>query len=264
MREKPVVVSMGEVAASGGYYVAAAADVIFAEVATLTGSIGVVGGKINLEGLYRRLGVAKEVVERGARAGLYSEARGFSHDERAAVERAMEAIYATFLARVARGRALSPEDVQRVAEGRIWSGRRALLGAGWGGIGQQDLPPSVHAIDYAPYGWLFPRMRAIVHHGGSGTTAQGLRAGVPAVIVPFLFDQFYWGRRLYALGVGPPPIPFKKLSAERLAVAISTAISHASMRQRSADLAAKVRAEDGIGQATEIIEQHIRQAADHS
>jgi protease-4 len=125
-RDKPVVVSMGEVAASGGYYVAAGADAIFAEAATLTGSIGVVGGKINLEGLYRRLGVAKEVVERGARAGLYSEARGFSHDERAAVERAMEAIYATFLARVAQGRELSLEDVQGVAQGRIWSGRRAL------------------------------------------------------------------------------------------------------------------------------------------
>ena len=125
-RDKPLVVSMAEVVASGGYYVAVAADAIFAEAATLTGSIGVVGGKINLEGLYRRLGVAKEVVERGARAGLYSEARGFSQDERSAVERAMEAIYAIFLERVAQGRELSLEDVERVAQGRIWSGRRAL------------------------------------------------------------------------------------------------------------------------------------------
>lgn len=125
-REKPVVVSMGEVAASGGYYIAAAADAIFAEAATLTGSIGVVGGKVNLERLYRRLGIAKEVVERGARAGLHSEARGFSPDERAAVEQAMEAIYGIFLQRVARGRELSVEQVKEVAEGRIWSGRSAL------------------------------------------------------------------------------------------------------------------------------------------
>jgi len=125
-REKPVVVSMGEVAASGGYYIAAAADAIFAEASTITGSIGVVGGKINLARLYQRLGIAKEAVERGARAGLYSETRGFSPDERIAVEQSMEAIYGTFLQRVARGRQLSLEDVEEVAQGRIWSGREAL------------------------------------------------------------------------------------------------------------------------------------------
>jgi protease-4 len=125
-REKPVVVSMGEVAASGGYYIAAAADAIFAEATTVTGSIGVVGGKINLARLYRRLGIAKEAVERGARAGLHSEARGFSPDERVAVEQAMASIYGIFLQRVARGRELSLEEVEEVAQGRIWSGRGAL------------------------------------------------------------------------------------------------------------------------------------------
>ena len=99
--EKPVVVSMGDVVASGGYYVAAAADAILAEPSTVTGSIGVVGGKVNLAGLYQRLGVAKDAVERGARAGLLSETRPFTPDERSAVQDEMRAVYELFLERVA-------------------------------------------------------------------------------------------------------------------------------------------------------------------
>jgi protease-4 len=122
VREKPVVVSMGDVVASGGYYLAAAADAVYAEAGSVTGSIGVVGGKLDLSGLY----ISKEGVQRGARAGLLSEARGFSSDERAAVRREMKAIYGTFVDRVARGRALARADVEAIAQGRIWSGRRAL------------------------------------------------------------------------------------------------------------------------------------------
>lgn len=124
-KEKPVVVSMGDVAASGGYYIAAPADAIFAEVATVTGSIGVLGMKLDLSGLYERLGIAKDAVQQGARAGLFSEAHGLSSDERMAIEQEMEAVYATFLERVARGRKLSPANVEPIAQGRIWSGRRA-------------------------------------------------------------------------------------------------------------------------------------------
>lgn len=124
-REKPVVVSMGDVAASGGYYIAAPADAIFAEVGTITGSIGVVGAKLNLEGLYEKLGIAKEAVQHGARAGLFSEAKAFSNDERAALRHEMEAIYSTFIDRVASGRKLTPDEVEPMAQGRIWSGRKA-------------------------------------------------------------------------------------------------------------------------------------------
>jgi len=124
--EKPVVVSMGNVAASGGYYLAAAAHSILAEAGTLTGSIGVVGGKVNLAGLYRRLGISKDAVEVGARAGLYSEARGFTPDERDAVAQGMESVYDLFLQRVVEGRGLSMEAVEEVAQGRVWSGREAL------------------------------------------------------------------------------------------------------------------------------------------
>jgi protease-4 len=92
-QEKPVVVSMGEVAASGGYYMSAAAHSIYAESGTITGSIGVVGGKLNVDGLYRRLGIAKDGIERGARAGMLSESRGFTPAERSAVKRGMDGLY---------------------------------------------------------------------------------------------------------------------------------------------------------------------------
>jgi len=125
VREKPVVVSMGDVVASGGYYMAAAADAIFAEPGTVTGSIGVVGGKLDLSGLYEKIGVGKDGMQKGARAGLLTESRGFDPDERAAIRREMESIYGTFVDRVARGRKLGRERIEEVAHGRIWSGRRA-------------------------------------------------------------------------------------------------------------------------------------------
>lgn len=124
-KDKPVVVSMGDVAASGGYYLAAAADAVFAEAATVTGSIGVVGGKIHLEDLYDRIGVGRDGVERGARAGLLSDTRGFTPDERAAVKKQMQDVYDLFLRRVAEGRGLEPAQAEKVAGGRVWSGARA-------------------------------------------------------------------------------------------------------------------------------------------
>jgi protease-4 len=124
-REKPVVASLGDVAASGGYYLACAADAIFAEATTLTGSIGVVGGKLDVSELYRRLGIGRDAVERGARAGMLSETRPFSADERSALRSGMSALYASFVDRVARGRELATDAVLRAAEGRVWSGARA-------------------------------------------------------------------------------------------------------------------------------------------
>lgn len=125
-RDKPVVVSMGEVAASGGYYLSAAGDAVLAEGSTVTGSIGVVGGKLDLSGLYQRLGIGRDAVERGARAGILSASRRFTPAERQAVRREMEAFYEAFLDRVARGRRLSGEVVRSLAGGRVMSGSRAL------------------------------------------------------------------------------------------------------------------------------------------
>ncbi|HTF32921.1 MAG TPA: signal peptide peptidase SppA [Myxococcota bacterium] len=124
-QKKPVVVSMGDVAASGGYYVACGADAVFAEATTVTGSIGVVGGKVNLSELYRRVGISKEAVERGARAGMLSESRAFTADERAALRGELAHVYDTFVRRVAEGRGIEPAQVERAAGGRVWSGLRA-------------------------------------------------------------------------------------------------------------------------------------------
>jgi protease-4 len=125
-REKPVVASLGDTAASGGYYLAAGAHAILAEPATVTGSIGVVGGKLDLSGFYERIGIGRDGVERGARAGLFSEARGFTPDERKIVREGMHSAYERFVAKVAEGRALAPERVRSVAGGRVWSGSAAL------------------------------------------------------------------------------------------------------------------------------------------
>ncbi len=133
--------------------------------------------------------------------------------------------------------------------------QRALLFSGWGGLQKTDLPDSVMMIDSTPHAWLFPRVAAVVHHGGAGTTAAGLRAGVPSIVIPFNFDQPFWGKRVHELGVGPELIPRSKLTVDRLAQAIQEAVTNTTMRQRAADLGEKILAEDGIANAVEIIQQ---------
>ncbi len=136
------------------------------------------------------------------------------------------------------------------------NGRRAVLSAGWGGIDRSALPPTVFGLDAAPHDWLFPRMSAVVHHGGAGTTAAALRAGKPAVVVPFLGDQPFWGARLESIGVAPAPIPRNALTAPALARAIA-ATDDPAMRARAAELGALVRAEDGVGNAVRFIEEGL-------
>ena len=136
------------------------------------------------------------------------------------------------------------------------SGERGLLLSGWGGLGREDLPERVHVIDSAPFAWLFPRMAAVVHHGGAGTTGAGLRAGVPSVVVPFFGDQFFWGWRVEVLGGGPKPIPFKSLSVESLATAIRESVANQEMRRRAWDLGQRIRAVDGVTNAVRIIAEY--------
>ena len=80
--------------------------------------------------------------------------------------------------------------------------------------GEMPLPPNVHVLDEAPHDWLFPRVAVAVHHGGAGTTAAAARAGIPSVVTPFLMDQFFWAKRLEALGLAPGAIRHRKLTAE--------------------------------------------------
>jgi len=122
---KPVVVLMGEQAASGGYYVSALADRIVAHPTTLTGSIGIWGGKFIVAGLYEKLGVGRDSVQRGAMAGLYSDMSPFDDEERSHVRRDMGAGYARFKTRVAEGRGMTEEQVEEIARGRVWTGAQA-------------------------------------------------------------------------------------------------------------------------------------------
>jgi UDP:flavonoid glycosyltransferase YjiC (YdhE family) len=124
----------------------------------------------------------------------------------------------------------------------------------WGGLKPADLPGSVFMLDSVPFSWLFPRVAAVVHHGGAGTTAAGLRAGVPSVVVPFFGDQPFWGERVADLGVGPAPIPRQKLTAEGLARAIDGAVTDQTMRRRAAELGATIRAEDGTARAVAVVQ----------
>ena len=145
------------------------------------------------------------------------------------------------------------------------AGQRGLIVTGWGGLSVPDPPKSVYVAEFIPYDWLLPHVAAVVHHGGVGTLSAGLRAGKPTVVCPFVADQPFWGRRVESLGVGPPPIPQRKLTADNLAWAVRQAVTDEPMRRRAAELGAKIRAEDGIPNAVKFVEanvgQHPRQGA---
>ncbi len=154
------------------------------------------------------------------------------------------------------------ETADLVLQAIARTGQRAILQAGWGGLSKADVPDNILMINSVPHAWLFPRMAAVVHHGGAGTTAAGLRAGVPSIVIPFFGDQPFWGQRVADLGVGTAPIPRKQLTVERLAQAIDRAVPDPAIRQRATELGAKIRAEDGVGNVVSIVhsiaEQGIR------
>lgn len=138
-----------------------------------------------------------------------------------------------------------------VAEALRRAGQRGILATGWQGSSDEPLPENIFTLESAPHSWLFPRMAAVVHHGGAGTTAAGLRAGVPAVVIPHGLDQPAWARRVRELGVGTS-LPRKKLTAERLAEAIGV-VSKSEMRAAASALGEKIRAENGAEKAAKVI-----------
>jgi UDP:flavonoid glycosyltransferase YjiC (YdhE family) len=139
---------------------------------------------------------------------------------------------------------------------REWGGR-AVIGKGWGGIKAEDLPETVYSIDKAPHTKLFPLMKALVHHGGAGTTYAGLYAGRPTFVVPHFFDQPYWGRRVYELGCGPAPVKLRKLTPTILAAALDELSTDGSFAIAAAELQEKLMLEDGTGLAADIVEETI-------
>lgn len=154
-----------------------------------------------------------------------------------------------------------PERVTRIViEALQKANVRGILASGWGGLASEELPDSILMIDHAPHDWLFPRVSAVVHHGGAGTTAAGLRAGKPTVICPFLVDQPFWGRLVFEMGVGSKPIPQKKLTVDNLAAAIVEVTNNPSIKLKAEETGKKIRNEDGIKSAIEIIENCVSES----
>ncbi len=137
-----------------------------------------------------------------------------------------------------------------------WGGR-AVVAKGWGGFNATTLPSNMFAITKAPHTELFPRMKAVVHHGGAGTTYAGLYAGRPTFIAPQFFDQPFWGHRVHEVGAGPAPIRLRKLTAEALTEVLYDLDTNESYASTATDIQRHLMAESGTQRAVEAIEEAI-------
>lgn len=135
------------------------------------------------------------------------------------------------------------------------AGKRGIIYTGWAGLTADAIPNDIFLLDYAPHDWLFPQMAGVVHHGGAGTTAAAIRAGVPSTVVSHMADQPYWGRRVHELGIGSPFIRRHELSSKTLAKAIQRMTSDAHMAKSASELGEKVRAEDGVAEAVKVFDK---------
>jgi UDP:flavonoid glycosyltransferase YjiC (YdhE family) len=126
------------------------------------------------------------------------------------------------------------------------AGCRALISAGWAGLGESALPESVFALGPASHARLFPRVAAVVHHGGAGTTTTAARAGVPQVVVPHLLDQHYWAERVLQLGVAPPPLQRRRLGVGGLGDALRAVLDNEWIQRRAAELGERLRRGDPL------------------
>jgi sterol 3beta-glucosyltransferase len=150
------------------------------------------------------------------------------------------------------------ESTEIALEALSICGRRGVLVSGWNSLSEDiRMPDTVYLIKDVPHSWLFPQMAAVVHHGGAGTTAAGLRAGVPSVIVPHGMDQPMWGQRVAEMGVGAKPIPRKKLTAENLANAITFSLK-TDVQNRARELGKRITQENGVARAVELINQYLQ------
>ncbi|KAK6131475.1 hypothetical protein DH2020_034783 [Rehmannia glutinosa] len=137
------------------------------------------------------------------------------------------------------------------------TGQRGIIDRGWGELGtHSNIPDNVFHLVDCPHDWLFPQCSAVVHHGGAGTTATGLKAGCPTTIVPFFGDQFFWGERIYQKGLGPAPIPISQLSVESLSEAIKFMLQP-EVKSRAMEMAVCIQNEDGVGAAVDAFHRHL-------
>jgi len=147
---------------------------------------------------------------------------------------------------------------QKIIEGVRIANVRAIIAIGWGGLEEMALPETMFVIESAPHDALFKHVSAVVHHGGAGTTAAGLRAGLPTFICHSAFDQPYWGRRIRSLGCGPNPQSLKRIKATRFASGLTDLTQQESYRERAEEIARIIAKEDGITRAIELIEAMVK------
>jgi UDP:flavonoid glycosyltransferase YjiC (YdhE family) len=140
------------------------------------------------------------------------------------------------------------------------AGVRLVLQRGWAGLGDGVDDPGVHVIGDVPYDALFARVAAVAHHGGAGTTALGLRHGRPTLCLPAVADQFFWGRRIAAIGAGPAPLPVRRLRRARLARRLSALVGDERYALRAAALAPALASEDGCAVAVAAVERFLSSA----
>ncbi|RLM66488.1 sterol 3-beta-glucosyltransferase UGT80A2 isoform X2 [Panicum miliaceum] len=137
------------------------------------------------------------------------------------------------------------------------TGQRGIINKGWGGLGTLAEPKDfVYLLDNCPHDWLFLQCKAVVHHGGAGTTAAGLKAACPTTIVPFFGDQPFWGDRVHARGLGPPPIPVDQFGLQKLVDAIKFMMEPA-VKEKAVELAKAMESEDGVTGAVRAFLRHL-------
>jgi sterol 3beta-glucosyltransferase len=149
-------------------------------------------------------------------------------------------------------------EAQRIGQAALdaaeRTGNRAIFLTGWGGWQPEKNPQSTLFLDAAPHDWLFQRCGLVIHHGGAGTTAAALRAGVPSILIPHAVDQPFWGNRVAATGAGPKPLSAKKMTAENLTAAVLAACTE-PIRRRAEEVGCLIRAENGVGRTVALIER---------
>lgn len=137
------------------------------------------------------------------------------------------------------------------------TGQRGIIDRGWGDLGKiTEVPDNIFLLEDCPHDWLFPQCSAVVHHGGAGTTATGLKAGCPTTIVPFFGDQFFWGDRVQQKGLGPAPIPISQLTVENLSNAVRFMLQP-EVKSRAMELAKLIENEDGVAAAVDAFHWHL-------
>uniref|UniRef100_A0A2N9IY61 Erythromycin biosynthesis protein CIII-like C-terminal domain-containing protein n=1 Tax=Fagus sylvatica TaxID=28930 RepID=A0A2N9IY61_FAGSY len=142
--------------------------------------------------------------------------------------------------------------------------QRGIINKGWGGLGNSKFcfflvaepKDFIYLLDNCPHDWLFLQCKAVVHHGGAGTTAAGLKAACPTAIVPFFGDQPFWGERVNARGVGPPPIPIDEFTLLKLVDAINFMLEP-KVKERAVELAKAMENEDGVTGAVKAFFKHL-------